>query len=63
VAQYRQLIAACREPQAAGSAECAPEAGRVGDAQVQSAILKANADENAFLEKWGSEAFVGLDCR
>jgi hypothetical protein len=62
VAQYQQLLATCRRPQALRSSECTPEAGRAADAQVQSVVTKANDDENAFIRKWGSEAFVGIAC-
>jgi hypothetical protein len=63
VTQYQQLLATCRRPQALRSPDCTPEAGRAADAQVQSVVTKANDDENAFLQKWRSEAFVGIACQ
>jgi hypothetical protein len=59
MAQYQQLLATCRGRPP--PPECAR--GKEGaDAAVRSMIMKANDDENAFLRKWGSETFVGINC-
>jgi hypothetical protein len=59
MAQYQQVLASCRGRPP--PPECAR--GKEGaDAEVRSVIIKANDDENAFLRKWGSEAFVEITC-
>lgn len=61
--QYRQFLASCRAVVAFRSVDCTEENANAADAQLRDAIIQANDDENAFLRKWGSEAFLGVACQ
>jgi len=61
--RYRQFLASCSEARGLRPTGCTEENAKSADSQVQVAITQANNDENAFLLKWGSEAFVGFSCQ
>jgi len=60
--RYRQFLASCRGMPGLRSSDCTEENAKSADGQVRDAIIQANKDENEFLRKWGSEAFVGVVC-
>jgi hypothetical protein len=63
VDRYEQFLASCRAIVGSRPRNCTEQNARAADTKVRDTIIQVNDDENAFLRKWGSEAFLRMACQ